>query len=104
EIREGGPRAPHLLARHTPHVAVAFGARRERREIRSRARLAEELAPLLLVAHHGREESQALLLGAVRVQRGRGVVQAQRVEATEVERAQLDFDGARNLRPNVETA
>src|SRR5258706_10917607 len=98
EVGEMRPGAPYLLTRDPPRVAVALGARRERREIRSRARLAEELAPLLLVAHHRRQETEPLLLGTVRIQRGRGVVQAQRIEPTEVERAQLAVDRTRDLR------
>ena len=88
---------PHLLAGDAPRVAVALGPGRERREVGARARLAEELAPLLLVAHHRRQEAQALLLGAVREQRGRGVVQPERVQPAEVERPQLGVDRARDL-------
>ena len=104
EVGEVRPGAPHLLARHVPRVAVALGARRERREVGAGAGLAEELAPLLLVAHHRRQEPQPLLLGAVRVQRGRGVVEAERIEAAEVERAQLGVDRPRDLARKVETA
>ena len=74
------PRGPHLLPGHDPLVAVAHRPRRERREIRARTGLAEELAPLLLVADDGRQEPQLLLVGAVREQCGRGVVQPQRVQ------------------------
>ena len=74
------PRGPHLLAGHDPLVAVAHRAGRERREVGARARLAEQLAPLLLVAHDRREEAPLLLLGAVREQRRRGVVEPERVE------------------------
>ena len=80
------PRGPHLLTGDDPLVAVALGARRERREVGAGARLAEQLAPHLLVAHDRRQEAQPLLLGAVREQRGRGEVEAERVEPAEVER------------------
>ena len=86
EVGEVRPRGPHLLPGDDPRVAVALGARRERREVGARAGLAEQLAPLLLVAHDRREEAQPLLLGAVREQRGRGVVEAERVQPAEVER------------------
>ena len=86
---------PHLLAGDDPRVAVALGPARERREIGTRARLAEQLAPLLLVAHHRRQEPQPLFLGSVREQRGRGVVQPERIQPAEVERPQLGVDRAR---------
>ena len=69
EVGEVRPRGPHLLAGHEPVVAVALGARRERREVGAGARLAEQLAPHLFVAHDRRQEAQPLLLGAVREQR-----------------------------------
>ena len=82
----------------TSHVvAVALGTRRERREVGTRARLAEQLAPHLLVAHDRRQEAQPLLLGAVREQRRRGEVEAERVQPAEVVRTQLRLDrGARS--------
>ena len=97
EVGEVRPRGPHLLAGHEPVVAVALGARRERREVGARAGLAEQLAPHLFVAHDRRQEAQALLLGAVREQRGRGEVEPERVEPAEVVRPQLRLDrGARS--------
>ena len=68
------PRGPDLLAGDDPLVAVELGPGGQRREVGSGARLAEELAPDLLVAHDRRQEAQPLLLGAVGEQRGRGVV------------------------------
>ena len=70
-----------------PLVAVALGRGGERREVGAGARLAEQLAPHLLVAHDRRQEAQPLLLGAVREQRRRGEVEAERVEPAEVVRA-----------------
>ena len=92
EVGEVRPRGPHLLAGDDPLVAVALGPRRERREVGARARLAEQLAPHLLVAHDRRQEAQPLLLGAVREQRGRGEVEAERVEPAEVERRAARLD------------
>ena len=83
------PRGPHLLAGHHPLVAVTDRARRERREVGTGGRLAEELAPHLVVAHDRRQEPQPLLLGAVREQRGRREVEAERVQPAEVERREL---------------
>ena len=60
EVGEVRPRGPHLLAGDDPLVAVALGVGGERREVGARARLAEQLAPHLLVAHDRREEPQAL--------------------------------------------
>ena len=71
----------------TTHSSPSRSARRrERREVGARARLAEQLAPLLLVAHDRRQEAQPLLLGAVREQRRRGEVEPERVEPAEVVR------------------
>ena len=72
------------------------GARRERREVGAGARLAEQLAPHLFVAHDRRQEAQPLLLGAVREQRGRRQVEPERVEPAEVERRELLLDPARD--------
>ena len=80
-----------------PLVAVALGPRGQRREVGAGAGLAEQLAPHLLVAHDRRQEPQPLLLGAVREQRRRGQVEAERVEPAEVVRAQLGLDGAGRL-------
>ena len=70
------------------HSSPSRSARRgERGEVGAGARLAEELAPALLVAHDRRQEAQPLLLGAVGEQRRRREVEPERVEAAEVERA-----------------
>ena len=70
EVGVGAPTWSTPSGRSThPLVAVAHGAGGERREVGAGARLAEELAPLLLVAHDRRQEPQPLLLGAVREQR-----------------------------------
>ena len=89
EVGEVCPGGPHLLAGDDPRLAVALCAAREGGEIGSGTRLAEQLAPLLLVAHHRRQEPQPLLRRAVREQGGRGVVQAQRVQTPEVVGPQL---------------
>ena len=86
EVREVRPRGPDLLAAEHPLLAVERGPGGQRREVGARARLAQQLAPLLLVAHERREEAEALLLGAVGEQRRRRAVQPERVEPAEVER------------------
>ena len=96
EVGDVGPGGPHLLAGEHPLVAVALGPRGERGEVGAGAGLAEELAPPLLVAHDRRQEAQPLLLGAVGEQRGRGQVEAERVEPAEVVGPQLGVDGARH--------
>ncbi len=78
--RQMGPRRPHLLAGDHPLVAVALGPGGQRGQVRAGAGLAEELAPALLVAHDRRQEAQALLLGAVGEESGRGQIEAERVE------------------------
>ena len=57
--REVRPRRPHLLAVDDPLVPVALGPGGQRRQVRARARLAEELAPPLLVAHDAAGDSGA---------------------------------------------
>ena len=102
--RQVRPRRPHLLPGDDPLVAVALGPGGERRQVRAGARLAEELAPHLLVAHDRRQEPQPLLLGAVGEQRRRGQVEPERVEPAEVERPQLLVDPARHAGREVEPA
>ena len=63
-------RVPHLLAVDDPFVAVALGARRQAGEVRSRARLREQLAPHLVTAEHRADEALLLPFGAVGEDRG----------------------------------
>ena len=56
EVGQVGPRVPHLLSGDHPLVAVTLGPGGQRCQIRTRPRLAEQLAPDLLVAHDGTEE------------------------------------------------
>ena len=65
EGRLVGQRRPDLLARHEPLVAVAIGPSGERRDVRTGARLGEELAPDLLAGEQRAQEPLLLLLGAV---------------------------------------
>ena len=62
-VRAMRARGPHFLAVHDPLVAVTNGTGLQRREIRARPRLAEQLAPDLAV-HDPRKESVLLLGGA----------------------------------------
>ncbi len=64
-VGEVGQGVPHLLAIHDPLVAVTDRTGAEAGEVGAGARLAEELAPLLLAGEHRAEE--ALLLGVVAV-------------------------------------
>ena len=96
------PRGPDLLAGDDPLLAVEHGPGGERREVGSGARLAEELAPDLFVAQDRRQVATPLLFGAVGEERGRGVVDPERVQPTEVVRLQLGVDlprGARGSSP-----
>ena len=104
EVRDVRPRGPDLLAVEDPLLAVAHRAGGERRQIRSRARLAEELAPLLRGCDDRRQEPQPLLLGAVREERGRGAVEPERVEPAEVVRRELGLGGTGLRRRQVEAA
>src|SRR4051812_1868071 len=79
-VREVGPGAPDLLTRDDPLVAVADGARGERREVRTGAGLREELAPHLVVAHDRRQEAGLLLVGAPGEDRRAGQVETEDVE------------------------
>ncbi len=60
-----GLRVPHLLPGDDELVSVALGPRSEARQIGSRTRLAEELAPLLFAAAHGGHEPLLLLARGV---------------------------------------
>ena len=100
KVRPGGP---DLLPGDHPLVTVALGSRGQRGQVRSRARLAEELAPHLLVAHDGGQEPQPLLLTAVGEERGRGEVEPQRVQPSQVVRPQDLVHPARHVRRHVET-
>ena len=84
EVGQVGPGGPHLLAGDHPVVAVALGPGGQRGQVGAGARLAEQLAPHLLVAHDRRQEPQPLLLGAVGEQRRRGQVEPERVEPAQV--------------------
>ena len=103
-VRKMGPRGPYLLAGDDPLIAVALGPGGQRGEIGAGPGLAEELAPDLLVADDGREEAPALLLGAVREECGSRQIQAERVEAAQVEGAQLFVGPPRHGRREIETS
>ena len=97
EVGQVGPGGPHLLTGHHPLVPTVgddpLGPGGQRGQVAAGTGLAEQLAPHLLVAHDGREEAQALLLGPVGEQ-GRGrEVEPERVEPPEVERGQARLDG-----------
>ncbi len=77
---------PHLLAVHDPLVTVANRARRERRQVRAAARLAEQLTPLRLAGEHPREVTLLLVLAAVGEHRRRALAGADRVEGAAVRR------------------
>ena len=98
------PCRPHLLAVDDPLVPVALGPGGQRRQVRARARLAEELAPPLLVAHDRRQIAEPLLLGAVCKQRGRSQIEPERIQPAEVEGPQLLVEPARRSRCDVEPA
>ena len=70
-------RRPHLLAVDDELVAVAFGPRREPREVGSRSGLAEQLAPGLLAGDDVLHIAVDLFLRTVRGDRGRGEQQAE---------------------------
>ena len=91
-VREVRPRGPHLLTGDDPVIAVTLGPGGQGGKVRTGARLAEELAPGLLVADDRREKSKSLLLGPVREQGGRRQVESERVQTTQVERAELLLD------------
>ena len=74
-------RAPDLLAVEHVVVAVALGARPQRREVGARARLGEALAPHLLAAQDLREVLRLLLVGAFLDQRRARVQRADEVDA-----------------------
>ena len=63
-----------------PLVAVAHGARAQRREVGARSGFAEELAPRLVAAEHRLEEALLLLGGAVGHEGGTGHVDAHHEE------------------------
>ena len=92
EIGLVGPGGPDLLAGDDPVVPVADRPGGERRQIGTRARLTEKLAPLFFVAHDGRKEAQSLFFAAVAEQRGGGVVEPQGIEPSEPQRRQYGFD------------
>ncbi len=92
-VGEVRPGVPHLLPGQPPAVTVRLRPRRQRRQVRSRPGLAEQLAPHLLVAHDRGKEAPALVLGAVGEQ-GRGG----KVEAEGVEPAEVAGDAARRPR------
>ena len=102
-VRPVRPRRPHLLAGDAPLVAVAHRPGRQRGEVRARARLAEQLAPALLVRHDRREEAAPLLVGAVGEQGWRAQVQPERVQPAEVVRGEdgLDRPGGRDPDPEA---
>ena len=58
-------RAPYLLPRDDPVVAVAIGARRDVRQVRAGAGLREQLAPRLVAAKERRQIAILLFLRAV---------------------------------------
>ena len=62
-------RGPDLLTADDPFVPVPFGPGGERREVRSRPGLAEQLAPDLLAGEE-RQQVALLLLGAARMEDG----------------------------------
>ncbi len=64
--------APHLLTVDDEAVAIAFGARRQAREIGARAGLAEQLAPVDLSLEDRRHVPRDLVFGAVGEDRRRG--------------------------------
>ena len=66
-----GHRCPNLLAGDPVHVAVADGSGGQRREVASRPRLGEPLAPELVGAQQRSQEPILLRGGAVLDQRGR---------------------------------
>ena len=98
------PRGPDLLARDRPLVAIGLRPGGERRQVRPRARLAEQLAPALLVAHDRGQEPSSLRLRAVGEQRRRGQVETERVEAPEVVGRQHALDDSGDSRADVEAA
>ena len=65
EIGDMATGGPDLLAVDDPDVAVAHRARRESGEVRSRARLAEQLAPAQPAAHRIGDVPLDLLTGPV---------------------------------------
>ena len=88
--------APHLLAVDDPTVAVALGARREPGEIRARAGLAEQLAPVDLALEDRWDEARDLIGRAVREDGRRGHQQAE--TAGRAQRAELREGGAHRVR------
>src|SRR5437764_3653467 len=98
------PRGPDLLARDRPLVAIGLRPGGERRQVRPRARLAEQLAPALLVAHDRGQEPSSLRLRAVGEQRRRGQVETERVEAPEVVGRQHAPDDPGDSRADPEAA
>ena len=88
EVGSVGPRRPDLLPGDDPLVAVALGPRGQRRQVRTRPRLTEQLTPHLLVAHDRREVAESLVLGSVPEQCRGGQVQPEGVEPAEIEWSQ----------------
>ena len=75
-----GERRPDLLAVHDVDVTVAHRTRREAREVGTRARLAEQLAPHLLAREHRPEVALLLLVVAERDEDRSAVADADRVD------------------------
>ena len=68
------PRAPHLLARHRPPVARRYRPCAQGREVGAGIGFAEELAPDLVGARHGREQrGESIGLGVAHEGRGHDV-------------------------------
>ena len=65
-------RRPDLLAVHDPLLAIGHGACAQPGQVRTGARLREQLAPHVLAAQHRPEETRLLLLGAPTDDRGSG--------------------------------
>jgi hypothetical protein len=85
-------------------VTVAHRPGRKRGEVGTRARLTEQLAPFLFVAHDRWEEPQSLVLGPVAEQGCGSIVEPQRVQSGEPQRAQHPVDGPRDLIADAKTA
>ncbi len=103
-VRDVRPRGPHLLTGDDPVIAVALGPGGQGGKVGTGARLAEELAPDLLVADDRREKAKPLLLGPVREQGGSRQVEPEGVQAPEVERSELLLDPPGRLRREIEPA
>jgi hypothetical protein len=93
-----GPGRPYLLTVNYPLIPVAFSARSQGSQVRSRTWLGEELAPDFFISDYRRKEPPPLILGPVGKERRSGQIQSEWVESPKVEWSQLIFHTTSDIR------